>query len=393
LLTYLGRITLPDDDSKVSFLKAVLELKREHGDNEDFFTRHITLPGGVNWFTFHHPTLFVRDFYDELFTKGFNRFGNLPVTATAQDRYGNPSKFFVIGTPGIAKSSFGVYLVARALFMGKTVVYHPGKEAVPQPIVFNPVKKTVELCGGKEILVTDIPELNDPNTVYISDIHEPETVDAWTATITSPMRNRWHEKSKLLDSRLVFFSAFTWDEIQEFSSLGLATASKEEIEARFVQWGGNVRYVCMAEDGVQSESLANALGALRGLKGLSDLATFSPETEQRDQVAHRIMHFQINRDIDPDPEAWVEEGKKKSDQDKYLTLFKFCRVFLPTPYIKNALLERRGAATRSSRLSLPERTVPPGTCSLFVRPRSLPPRRKGSVLLRSDIQGLRLRCT
>jgi hypothetical protein len=69
----------------------------------------------------------------------------------------------------------------------------------------------------------------------------------------------------------------------------------------------------MARDNAQSESLARALGAVRGLNELSDLATFSPETEQRDHVAHRIMHFKINRDIDPYPKAWVPEGKEYSD--------------------------------------------------------------------------------
>jgi hypothetical protein len=296
------RENLPDCHRLVKFLKAVLELKQLHGDNEDIFrSSHITLPRNVNWLTFSNPTLYIRDFYDELFTTGFKRFGNLPANAEDKDRSDNPSKYFVIGTPGIAKSSFGAYLVARALFMGKTVVYHPGKEKTPLPIVFNPLTETVEKVTFLPIDDAIIPELKNRDTVYISDSYEPETVDAWTATITCPRRERWHDNSKLLDSWLVFFLNFTWDEIQEFSGLGLANASKEKIEARFFKWGGNVRYVCMADDDEQSQSLTNALSAVRGLQGLSDLATFCPETEHRDHVAHKIMHFEINRDINPDP--------------------------------------------------------------------------------------------
>jgi hypothetical protein len=99
---------------------------------------------------------------------------------------------------------------ARALFMGKTVVYHPGKEKTPLPIVLRPLTVTVEKVRFLPIDDAIIPELKNPDTVYISDSHEPETVDAWTATIMSPRRDRWHKKNKLLDSRLVFFPAFTW---------------------------------------------------------------------------------------------------------------------------------------------------------------------------------------
>jgi hypothetical protein len=339
----------------VQFLKAVLLLKEMHKydpNPEAVLESHITLPGGVKWFTFSSSTLFVREFYNELFTNGFKRFANVPANAEDKDRYGNPSKFFVIGTPGIAKSSCGVYLVARALFMGKTVVYHPGKEKTPLPIVFNPLTETVEKVTFLPIDDAIIPELKNPDTVYISDSHEPETVDAWTATITSPRRDRWYEKSKDINSRLVFFPAFTWNEIQEFSNLRLANASKEEIAQRFLQWGGNVRYVCMAQEGMQSKLLANAIKAITGLAELSELATFTPEKEQRDNVAHRIMHFEINRDIDSDPDAWVDEGKGYTDQDKYLILFDFRRIFIPTEYIRSALTQKIQTAAWREKIRL-----------------------------------------
>jgi hypothetical protein len=322
------RETLPNGHRLVKFLKAVLELKQLHGGNEDIFkSSHITLPRNANWLTFSNPTLYIRDFYDKLFTKGFNRFGNPPVTVTAQERYGKPSKFFVIGTPGIAKSSFGAYLVARALFMGKTVVYYPAKKA--EPIIFNPIEMTVERGSFEHVIPVFMPELDKPDTVYISDSHELLNVDAWTATITCPRRDRWYEPSKHLDARLVFFPAFTWDEIQEFSSLRLATVSKEEIEARFLQWDENVRYVCMVENDVQSQSLADALGAVKAVKGLSDLVAFIPKRQHVHHATDKITHFEIYRGIDPDPKAWFTEGTEYT-ASTYLRLFYIRRLLLPT---------------------------------------------------------------
>jgi hypothetical protein len=143
--------------------------------------------------------------------------------------------------------------------MGKTVVYHPGKEDTPEPIIFNPIKKTVELCRSAHVRKSDIPEIEDPNTVYISDSHEPEIVKAWTATITSPRRERWHEKSKAIGSRVIYFSSFTWEEIQEFSRQCLAKDAPvlPYIISRF--WGGNVRYVCMVDPNTETTSMQDAL--------------------------------------------------------------------------------------------------------------------------------------
>jgi hypothetical protein len=85
----------------VRFLNAVLDLKEARKNDEDpeaIFKRHITLRNGVKWFTFSNSTLFVRDFYDELFVKGFERFANVAADADDAERALKPSRFFVIGT-------------------------------------------------------------------------------------------------------------------------------------------------------------------------------------------------------------------------------------------------------------------------------------------------------
>jgi hypothetical protein len=65
------------------------------------------------------------------------------------------------------------------------------------------------------------------------------------------------------------------------------------------------------------------------------------EEERPGHVAQRFMHFQINRDIDPDPEAWTEEGEEgRTERDKYLRLFRYRCIYLATKHIRNAVAEK-----------------------------------------------------
>jgi hypothetical protein len=80
--------------------------------------RSIVLPNGsdgeaVQWPGLWSNALFVRDFYNDFFSS---------VLCKAQSLKGKAGAI-ILGTPGIAKSAFGLYVLFRAVREGKTVIY------------------------------------------------------------------------------------------------------------------------------------------------------------------------------------------------------------------------------------------------------------------------------
>jgi hypothetical protein len=104
-----------------------------------------------------------------------------------------------LGNPGIGKSSFGYYVLYRALRAGRTVCYQ-AELLENASYIFYPTHVERVKKGG-------LPEqlLNDFRTVYISDSMKPGRFDAFTLLITSPQKRVWGEFDKGDTARMFVF--------------------------------------------------------------------------------------------------------------------------------------------------------------------------------------------
>ena len=222
---------------------------------------------------------------------------------------------YCISTPlhcaaAVAKSAFGLYTLYRAVKAGRTVIYASLKGGMA---VFK---------GGKAYMVRAedlviLPEMGDPNALYISDSLPPVPhVAAFRLLITSPKKGNWSKFVQSPNVSELVLPIFTKEEtlaLRDAAFSDQPLCSTEEVEARFKQWGGSARSVLThANKAAKLERLTSVAGSLsmaivekamqgmRALDGVSD-----------DENVHRLL------DIVPRGTALPEEKRATSDEDYY----------------------------------------------------------------------------
>ncbi|RYE83146.1 MAG: hypothetical protein EOO65_04405, partial [Methanosarcinales archaeon] len=151
------------------------------------------------------------------------------------------TRLIITGTPGIGKSAFGMYVLHRALNVGKTVVFVRNEQAVgvPSVSVFH---------DGAVWQASSIDVLNalalDRNVVYLYDGIRPATLGYNTILIASPDKSLWTTFEKT-DASLRFFPVFSLHELLQLQQLE-PTYSQQQVIARYNLMGGSARLV-MAE--------------------------------------------------------------------------------------------------------------------------------------------------
>ena len=270
----------------------------------------IDLPPGVKWFQLESPRLFIRHFYAPCVEGVMGGFdpppapapssapagANLTGQAAVQTGLGPPSaasapvlRFIVLGNPGIGKTSFGYYVLYRALRAGRTVVYLAGK-----------ARRTYIFSAASVLSVTkastaDLEELDDPRTVFICDSVTPPVVNAFTLLITSPRRDRWYEYSKTALVKKLIFPVFTLAEILACRRTCFSALDEAGVRERFARWGGIPRFVLEFVTDEQQADLLTAVTDCSTSKLRSSLTAESVDTN----VSHRLVHLKTRGELDP----------------------------------------------------------------------------------------------
>lgn len=140
----------------------------------------------LDWPTLEQRVLVERDFYDWFFTDE-KWLGGLPAT-------GPRRKVVVLGQPGIGKSAFGWWLVARLLRLGRTVVYsrNSAKRLAPPEMTHLVFHRGVALktIDGDVGVLTEL--LSEPAVVHICDSCKPTLMGrCHQVMLTSPDPDLW----------------------------------------------------------------------------------------------------------------------------------------------------------------------------------------------------------
>lgn len=173
--------------------------------------------------------LFIRFFYNDLYTAVLGR------AIRAEGSRGA----VILGSPGIGKSAFGLYVLFRVVREGRTVIYvsgHVGSALFKHGKAF--------AIGGS---VSGLPELSEPGAVYISDSLRPEGAgDVFTLVVTSPKKKVWSDLNKSPGVSQLTLPVFDEAELEALRALafeGKAGCSPAAVRALCGKWGYNPRNV------------------------------------------------------------------------------------------------------------------------------------------------------
>jgi hypothetical protein len=190
---------------------------------------------------------------------------------------------------GIGKSSFGLYVLYRALMEGRTVVYRVRKDGCTY-LYRNGV---VHRSGDPDAFSA---HLANPLTVCIVDGDVPVITKAFTVLITSPRRDRWFETPGV---RILCFPTFSLEEMLRLRDAAFASTpdcDDDAVRARYALWGGVPRYVLTLLD-VTHQRIISACDKLQldELMKLVSAASLEAATED----SHRIIHFRCQGEVEP----------------------------------------------------------------------------------------------
>ena len=227
--------------------------------------------------------IFVRDFYDKFIEHKLKNF----------ELSMNTNRGAVImGTPGIGKSTFGWYMVWKALQMGKTVIYN--QYFYPQAFVIFHGNERVQVCHY-------IPsEYDNPNTVLVVDSLVPRSSRCFTVLVTSPDRGVVKEFLKVPGVKRHFFPLYTADELKllrdscyDGKSIEGNVLSDDELQRRFsIVFGGVPRFVLSDAAASNSEMILREFVA----KATSQLRFGQVQPSHFYDLSHNIFHLIVSRE-------------------------------------------------------------------------------------------------
>lgn len=270
-----GLTTMPRlacDNTLSSFLLGMLSADVEETDNA------IVLPPGIMWPDLTSRVLYKRPCYEGLWRSVLHE-------GRDEDLRGA----VICGSPGIAKSVFGLMAIYRAVKDNRTVVYNSRK-------------------GGRAMFkggvaydiptdLTNLPELNAPSTLYVSDSLPPVAYKAaFRLLITSPKKENWSSFTQSPGVQLFVLPMFSADEMIELRALAFDKApccSLVEVKEQIVKCGGSPRNaMTKAADPIWQDRLSTVLADLsltvlqRSLRGSTAL-----DGVGSDDQCHRLVNI------------------------------------------------------------------------------------------------------
>jgi hypothetical protein len=254
-------------------------------------SRHPAQP--LQWPFLQASVLVERDFYARVL-EGESWLGGLPEFGVRQ------RKLAVVGQPGIGKSSFGLWLLARLLRAGRTVVYtrcSTKARAVPavQHYVFH---RGVAFETASADVGAASALLSQPSVVHISDSLPPRLGDCChKVLITSPDPDIWRW---FVEKEGAVRASFPTYDAAEMEALRAAeygdTISRQALELRVEAYGLSTRAVLATN---QREVCAGILGALaeRSLESLQLAMSEvrAPSGGAGSDIPHSLFVLQADR--------------------------------------------------------------------------------------------------
>ncbi|RYE84691.1 MAG: hypothetical protein EOO65_01820 [Methanosarcinales archaeon] len=227
----------------------------------------IELPKGERWprSSMKGP-LFIRDFYDRAWT---NKMRCLQPLKAGDEDITQPSKFVVLGTPGIGKTAFTMYCLLRVLVEKRPLRYRMHlKNGGASDYSFDlHVNEAGTVVGGS-------PQDSTKGYVFIHDSNSPDDGAADDAAgsllVTSPDPKVWTEWQKQAHALDVYFPTHTREELCTLA--WLTGEPLELVDAGMRRFGGVPRYVLDAD-----------LGASRWAQAKNAILKLSQQ--QMDQIA------------------------------------------------------------------------------------------------------------
>ena len=271
-----GAIELPESHADVKWYRA-MKAATVTVDG------HVMLDG-ASWPDMASPLLFVRNFYAPCWES---------VMAKGESKdLSRQRKFVVMGTPGIGKSAFGLYILWRALAEGKTVIYKTRKRDAKAFLFRDDKVFTVPQ-------IAYIPEISEPSTILIVDGLEPPSENAFTLLITSPLRERWKEFVKTEGVQELVFPVFSFDEMLKLRATAFGSkdsCDESSVVMRYAKWGGSVRHVLShPEDEWQDELTTNAANMTFAQLTASVDALAK---ERASEAKHNVVHLKTRSELE-----------------------------------------------------------------------------------------------
>jgi hypothetical protein len=174
--------------------------------------------------------LFIRSFYDPLINDVLKCF---------QDISERRHHFIVTGNPGIGKSAFGVYLLVRALQLGRPVVYQHGAASNSCYLFEN--GGVTEYSGAGAYSPAIKPRIeSDPQLLYIADSHTPLYLfnKCTTILIALPPFARCEEYQEQTQASTMIFPAFSEAEVTLMRKHCFPEIGEDVVHERLALWGG-----------------------------------------------------------------------------------------------------------------------------------------------------------
>ena len=199
----------------------------------------------------------------------------------------------ISGTPGIGKSYFGLYVLARIVNQGIKNVYYQCKSGCY--ILNNQLITKV----SNPVFFQDSLDEAPAGAWYIVDGVEPYFRNhIITLLITSPRRSTWHTFRKHFLASMYYVPVWTLDELQMCRPLIYSDyVTEEEVNTRFDKWGGSSRFVfCSAKKNYDNDMMFEI--AIEKTNSELFMNAIGHSHVDSGEVSHLLMHYIVTVDGD-----------------------------------------------------------------------------------------------
>ena len=218
----------------------------------------VTLADGQEWPVLWSSTLLVRSCYQPLYEDVLKEM--------------KAHRALVTGTPGIAKSSFALYVLWRVVKEGqRAVVYQYDKHR--KGLVFYPAGYHRDYPDGAalkfartdpRLVPHDTTIAEDPDALVISDSIKPSGDRAKTLMVSSPQRDKYKEFLKNKVVEMYIMPLWSREElVRAWMTLPKKRKATSTDKLRFLMdtFGGSIRFVLGLDDDLAKGRLQEALTA------------------------------------------------------------------------------------------------------------------------------------
>ncbi|RYE83670.1 MAG: hypothetical protein EOO65_03550, partial [Methanosarcinales archaeon] len=249
----------------------------------------VELPDGERWPRERMSgPLFIRDFYDRVWT---DLLCDLQPLSGGYAGITEPSKFVLLGTPGIGKTAFTMYCLLRALVDKRPVRYRMCVKGARTPdYIFNVhVNEVGTVAGGS-------PPAPAKDYVFIHDSNMPDDGIASDASgsllVTSPDVSVWRPWLTQGQANFIVFPTHTRDELLTLA--WLTGCDPRLVDEGMANFGGVPRYVLNAA--AAKVRLGQARRAISSLTEVQISNIAAGVLSDMPEVQHTIFYEDVDRD-------------------------------------------------------------------------------------------------